>query len=367
MKTMIYHIPLPFDYESKSASGIRPIKMLNAFKELGYEVIEISGYSSERKRKIKNAKQAIKNGKKIDFVYSESSTMPTLLTDPHHLPFHPFIDFGFFKFCKRKNIPIGLFYRDIYWKFPELYDKETSNIKAFMGKIFYRYDLKCYNKLLKILYLPTQEMARYLGNFSYEIQELPPGRDNVDLKEAADTETNNHSVVNFLYIGGIGYHYQVHKIFKAVANDARFTLTLCTRKNEWEEQCSQYLENNLMPSNINVVHFSGAELEDLYKKADIALIFLQPQEYWEVIFPFKMSEYIGHQIPILASDEIYPGKYVKKANIGWAIPYEADALKIFLDGIMKEEILQKKKNVYQFALHSRWLDRAAKVVADMKE
>ena len=52
MKRMIFHMPLPLNPQAKSASGIRPVKMLEAFKSLGYEVFEITGYSAERKIKI---------------------------------------------------------------------------------------------------------------------------------------------------------------------------------------------------------------------------------------------------------------------------------------------------------------------------
>ena len=96
-KRMIFHVPNYIDLEAKSGSNIRPIKMINAFKEIGYDVDVVMGYASERKSKIKEIKNNIKNGVKYDFLYSESSTMPTLLTEKNHLPTHPFLDFSFFK------------------------------------------------------------------------------------------------------------------------------------------------------------------------------------------------------------------------------------------------------------------------------
>ena len=44
----IYHIPIPLDPNAKSASGIRPQKMLQAFKRLGYEG---SGYLNSKPRR----------------------------------------------------------------------------------------------------------------------------------------------------------------------------------------------------------------------------------------------------------------------------------------------------------------------------
>lgn len=51
MKRMIFHHPLPLDRNAKSTSGIRPLKMVQAFEKLGYEVIKVTGYRRERKRK----------------------------------------------------------------------------------------------------------------------------------------------------------------------------------------------------------------------------------------------------------------------------------------------------------------------------
>ncbi|MDC5123615.1 hypothetical protein NRA16_17025, partial [Acinetobacter baumannii] len=104
MKNIIFHCPFPLDYNAKSASGIRPVKMLKAFESLGYNVDLVVGYTDERRSAINNIKQKIKNGCIYSFVYSESSTMPTALTEPHHLPISPFLDFNFFKFLRKKNI-----------------------------------------------------------------------------------------------------------------------------------------------------------------------------------------------------------------------------------------------------------------------
>ena len=115
---IIFHIPLPLDEIAQSGSRIRPLKMLSAFENLGFEVNIVSGYGKQRKTKIKSLINRIKKGEKFDFIYSESSTQPTLLTEKHHYPTFPNLDFNFFKFCKKNGIKISLFYRDIQWRFP---------------------------------------------------------------------------------------------------------------------------------------------------------------------------------------------------------------------------------------------------------
>ena len=111
-----------------SPSHIRPMKMLEAFQFIGYEVDVIEGDGGKRKESINNIKKRILSGIKYEFLYSESSTMPTLLTEKNHLPIYPCLDFSFFSFCKRYGIPIGLFYRDIYWCFPEYYTSPTRKV-----------------------------------------------------------------------------------------------------------------------------------------------------------------------------------------------------------------------------------------------
>src|SRR5690554_6207824 len=140
-RSMIFHLPYKPDSNKASASQIRPYKMIGAFRELGYNVVLIMGTAHERKEEIGLIKKRIMAGDVFDFIYSESSTMPTLLTESHHLPLYPTMDFGFLRFCKRKGIPIGLFYRDIHWKFDH-YELGKYSIKRVISYLFYKLDLK---------------------------------------------------------------------------------------------------------------------------------------------------------------------------------------------------------------------------------
>ena len=48
MKRMIFHIPMKIDRNRASASQIRPMKMIEALKVCGYEVVVGEGYGKER-------------------------------------------------------------------------------------------------------------------------------------------------------------------------------------------------------------------------------------------------------------------------------------------------------------------------------
>ena len=53
LKKMIFHIPMKIDINLHSGSQIRPQKMIQAFKNIGYDVDVVMGYVKERKEHIK--------------------------------------------------------------------------------------------------------------------------------------------------------------------------------------------------------------------------------------------------------------------------------------------------------------------------
>ncbi len=358
---MVFHHPLPLDYNSRSASGIRPIKMLNAFKKLGYEVDLATGYSNDRKLAVRNIVNNIKNGIKYDFCYSESSTMPTLLCDKNHFPLHPFLDFYFFKILKTNDIPIGLFYRDIYWLFPE-YKKRLGYLKALLGRFFYKYDLLQYSKYLSKLYLPTELMEKYIPIDKKDIfKALPPGLEEL----SANLECSVTDELTILYIGGLNNHYKMHELFKAVQNKKNIKLIICTRKEEWNQVKDEY--SQFMSNNISVVHKSGLELNELFRKSNCTSIFVEPQKYWSFALPLKLFEYLGNYKPIIATENTYSADFIKRHNIGWAISYEKKALESLLKELTNspEKIREKTDNCKRIARTNTWLERALQVKKDL--
>lgn len=365
-KNMIFHHPLPLNYQATSASGIRPIKMLNAFKSLGYKVDLVTGYSAERKKRIKKIKNNIEKGMEYDFVYSESSTMPTILTDRHHLPLNPLLDFGFFKFCKRQNIKIGLFYRDIYWAF-EGYGNDLNLLKIATAKLAYKYDLKNYNKYLTKLYLPSLEMGKYVPIVNGKIFEaLPPGSDSNNHFDAdANLSSSEDEKLNIFYVGGMSEHYQMHLLFKVVSQFPKIILTICTRENEWLSVKDTY---PALTDNIKIVHKVGEDMKMLMQQADIVSVFVKPHEYWEFAAPVKLYEYLGSRKPILASNGTLAANFVKNNKIGWAIDYKPSALtKFFVDLVNdRQKLVKVKGEMNAVAEQHTWVARAKQVQKDLK-
>jgi len=362
MKRIIFHVPYHVNIHHASGTNIRPLKMLKAFEDLGYHVDKIYGRAQQRKLAINEIKESINNGDKYDFLYSESSTEPTLLTEPHHLPLHPFIDFGFFKFCKKNNIPIGLYYRDIHWRFP-FYSTNLPYWKAFFAKLFYRYDLIQYRKYVDVLYLPSQQMIDYLpDNLRDRIRLLPPA---ADTRELATKSVNIKGGLDLLYIGGLRGHYEVSEMLKAIEEGSDIRLTLCCRKDDWEKEKATY--EPLLNRNIELVHRRGEELLELFAKADITMFFVKPGEYMSFAIPIKMYEYMSHLKPIIVSDQIAATDFVKENNTGWVVQYKADELKSTLKRIFNNpELLQKKvENIRKILGQHNWISRARQVSKDL--
>lgn len=356
---MIFYYPLPLNKNAKSASGIRPVRILSAFKSLGYKVDLVTGYSLERKNCIHEIKKNIKAGVKYDFIYAETSTIPTVLTDPHHFPMRPLMDWLFFEYCKTKHIPIGLFYRDIYWLFDNYGEKELNPITRFAARLAFKYELWVYNRTLSVMFLPSAEMGRYIPRVNQVIFEsLPPGH--LD-KSSSYISCENKKTIKLFYVGGMTSHYQLHQLFDVVSEFSNIELTICTRKDEWDSVKREYKTST---SNIKVIHAVGLEMESHLRDSDIAVLYVKPYEYWEFASPFKLYEYMGFGKPILASENTLAGRFVRENDIGWSIPYDRKSLKKLLIQLLERPLLidEKYENIKKVAKEHTWKRRAKKVV-----
>lgn len=368
LKKCIFHIPNQLDAKGMSGSQIRPRKMINAFNNIGYDVDVVMGYGTERKKAIKKIEENIKKGVHYDFLYSESSTMPTVLTEKDHFPRYFKLDFDFFKFCKLHGIRIGLFYRDIYWRFP-VYKESVHGLKFYMAQLAYRYDLYKYGQLLDYLYVPNMRMDKYIKRkkLSMIMEELPPGcieDDQVIIEKSEFYDTKlleKNRKINLFYVGGLGNQYIFDELLKGVKELNWVTVTICCRKDEWEKNKSRL--SDLLTNRVSIVHKSGSELQEYYKNADICLAFFKPDIYIEMAVPIKLFEYLSYAIPVLVSNNTAAGEFVQKNGIGWTIDYNAEQVKVLFNRLKEnyEEIYavhQKCKNVLTT---NRWEDRALQV------
>jgi len=365
MAAIVYHAPFPLDREASSASGIRPVRMLDAFRELGYTVLDVTGSARERSRRLRALRDRLQGGERIEFLYSECATSPPRRAEPRRLPPHPFVDPALMRLMHRHGVPTSLFYRDIYWAFPDYRERVGAAMAAAMGCV-YRYDLAWYARYIDRLYLPSARMGAHVPGFPEDrMAPLPPGCEIVDEAPSSRADGGLH----LLYIGGLGGHYRLQECLRAVVDVPGASLTICTRPDQWESAGDQYAAMvEAAGGRIDVVHRSGEELTALYERADACVLFVEPDPYREFASPVKLYEYLGRGKPVIASQGTLASEVVGAADAGWTLPYDASELAGLLRRLLEQphEIAQAAHRAQGAREEHTWLSRARAVADDMQ-
>lgn len=357
-RRMVFHLPFEIDKNRISASQIRPLKMLQAFKTLGYQVFEVTGGIKERKKKLVLLKGALSDGQQFDFCYSESSTMPTLLTEDHHLPTAPFLEIKLFSLLKKNGIPVGLFYRDIYWKF-DSYKENVNAFKRSFASFFYHVDFWIYRKYVDIVYLPTLSMAKHLPqNLAEKSLALHPGAD-IRENEQAPATVNSEKPLTFIYVGGVlPPHYDLQPLFHIAQKYSNLRFKIICRKEEWEVVKGKYS----ISENVSILHVSGEQLTKEYQEADIFLNIREPDEYLHFAMPMKIFEALQETKPIITTNLHEIAQLVSSNGLGWVIYKNEDFERLIAD-LEKDRSLYEGavKNISKFIERNTWISRAEQV------
>lgn len=371
MKRCIFHVPNYIDLAGRSGSQVRPVKMLEAFRNIGYEVDVVRGYGQDRRAAIKKIKDNIRAGVQYEFLYSESSTMPTLLTEKNHLPKYPTLDFGFFKFCRKHSIKIGLFYRDIIWRF-EQYKNSVPWYYRFVTYWFYKYDLMQYDRVVDVLYLPSGRIEQYIPECRKVKKDvLMPGavlhQGRLDLRKQ-HYENREQDSLNIFCVGGVSGIYDIIDMVKALKNIDYVNMTICCKKEEWEKEQERY--KPYLTERIRVVHASGDQLDQYYRDTDICWCYFNTKQhrYMNIATPIKLLEYMGNVAPVIATAESCSGNFVEQYDVGWSIPYDESSFLELMDHIYhnQQEILEKHRKACICVTDNTWEKRAEKVEKDLK-
>ncbi len=352
--TMIFHVPFALNPDAKSASGIRPLRLRRAFEEIGYDVREISGSHARRRQLMRNLRRDITAGLRIEFAYSEAATTPTGLGEKITRHTSLTRDIRFLRFCRRKGIPVGLFYRDVYWQFPEYAERVRQPYRSIL-RSRYRADLRGYRRAVDRLFLPSFEMASFLPVANRRgVTELPPG---AELRDAPLRDRQSDALSLF-YVGGIGNYYRMQETVRGVQAAEGAALTICTRADEWSQMSGAYAE--VLGTATRVVHRSGAELDDEYERADIGVLLMEPIAYRDFAAPMKLYEYLGWGKPVIATEGSLAGRFVEETGIGWAIPYDANSLTSLLIRLREnpEELQSRSLRAREVREEHTWAARA---------
>jgi glycosyltransferase involved in cell wall biosynthesis len=283
----------------KSGSSVRPQRIYEAFKKLGYDVSLLSGQQNrKRERWSKVFKKFLEIRKNMpDFCYVE----------PPSGPLFNFCDHLLLIYLKLKGVPIGLFYRDAYWLSVDRW--HIKGAKQFFLIRMYKFDLFLFKRVCKIVYFPSQTMADMFHLPHKGI--LPPA--GIEFVNPSHQRTNRA-----IYVGGLSLFYGTDTMLKAfeIINDKlhkNIKLTVICREKEKKDFFENYIDKDWL----EVAHANGDEqLEPFYSKCDIGLYPSRNNKSMNFCMPIKLCEYMSRGLPVVTTDTTEAAMFVKKNGSG---------------------------------------------------
>jgi glycosyltransferase involved in cell wall biosynthesis len=324
-RRMVFHAPYPLDPAPTSASRQRPNKMLAAFDENGHVVHRITGNPFQRALGYRDLRRRVAGGQQVEFAYSENSTQPNVLATSLKHGLAPFLEARILDYCRRRGIPFGQFYRDVYWRFAESQATAPLARRALM-QIAYRADLAVLRSSHAHLFLPSLPMAPIVPFDEDRSSALPPG--------APVHDSPTPVGLDLLYVGGIGAGYALDEGLRALQTVEQASLTMVVRRHEWETHRERY--SPLLTDRVRVVHAGSEELQELYDGASACLLLVAPDGYRRFAVPLKLYEYLGYGKPTLASQGTLAGELVEEMGSGFTVPNAHEEIAALLQRLAEE-------------------------------
>lgn len=359
MKNIIIYYPFTVATNPKSGSAIRPVEMIKAFdvyaKKNDLELIVISGTSTERRVQWNKLVEERKYEQTL-FCYSENQTIPLWLTDPGHIPKDWKIDKEVFQTLKKHHVPIGVFYRDVYWKFDELYS--LKGLKKFIMQTIYKKEEKFYGKYMHTVFLPSDAMGKYV-NINTAKMALPPGGRFTEIK------TNSKAIgqpFKGIYVGGINNDdYGLPTLVESFAllnkDSIKGELVIVCREDEYTALSDSDKEKLAKPY-INLQHVSGAELQQVYTEVDFAFIPRKRSIYNDFAVPIKLVEYLTAGLPIIATNCSAQEDFIKSGPYGVITEDNAESIAQGMLDIQPHFETYKQNIGQSFLQQHAWNERA---------
>jgi glycosyltransferase involved in cell wall biosynthesis len=368
-KHIIFHHPQRIVSDGMAGSAVRPFRMLEAFRQLGYEVEVVEGSIFERQQAIEKIKQHVAKGRVFDFVYAESTSQPTALSGGghfrNHMRKHLLVDWGFFYWLKQRSVFRSLYYRDIYWQFP-VYREVTTRRRRMVAVPLYWYDWINYYWLVDHLFLPSLAMTKVLPTPypAGRVSALPPGCI-IPVASQLRLPRSEHDRLELFYVGGVKPPlYDLKPLFEVVKSLDNVFFTVCCRVREWEQIASYYAP--VTSPNIRIVHDQGEALNAHYARTDLFMLVRSPDSYLDFAMPIKVFESLGQGVPIVAIDGTEAARFVQREDIGWMVA-TTDELRQLLIHLHAhpQQIHNKRQQMQSTRERHTWKARAQTVVDTM--
>jgi len=363
-RRLIFYRTLPIDENARSGSGLRPARLLSAFRRLGYEVDVVAGYAAERKRAIDTIKQNIRRGIAYDFAYAEPPTAPVLLNELHHLPLHPLLDYGFLSHCHSRGIPLVLFYCDVQWRLPDYRTRIGVHKYLYVLPFFYL-DLAVYRRIVDALLVPDRGMLPQIPGWPDRkpVWVSLPGFDPAE-QALPRAERPPGQALRLFYVGGIEHPvYDLTPLLEGLAwardQGLDVTLTICAREPEWRRRPAEY--DRFLGPHVRVVHNrTRLELLELYASHDVAVMpYGTVNAEWAM--PIKFPEAVGLEVPVLAGAGTAVARMVDEQGIGWTVEPGVEGLYRALQPVNAGELERVRAAVVRVRPTYSWTGRAEEI------
>lgn len=323
-KRMIFHHPLPLPTESSSGSRVRPLRLLAAFQALGYDVAVVAGDGSERQAAIAAVRAQAAAGEHFAFLYAEPPNAPLLWLNRQQS--HRFQDYGLWRWCQAQSIPVGLFYRDVHWRFDQ-YKIATSWRKRAVTIPLYWADWLSYQLCVDHLFLPSLAMAAHLPSRwpATRLSALPPGCTIATTPHPHQTDIP----LKLFYVGGVQPPlYDLRPMFTAVEALTGVQLTVCCRAAEWAAVRDLYAPFDA--TKIQIIHAQGDGLARYYAETDLFGLFWRPYAYLDFAMPVKLFEALGYGVPLVTTAGTETARFVAREGLGWVVTTEEEFRSLLL-------------------------------------
>lgn len=354
---LLYIAFVDLDDESKSGSSVRPKKMLEAFQNEGLKIKVLHGWNNQRRERKKRVKEIMN--------WLDSNYPKICYIEPPSGPFFCSEDLMLLSKLKRLGVPIGIFYRDAYWMFPETYGKSSAfdHIKHVVIRAMHKRDLWVFKRTCKCFFFPSMTMANlFKFNDGNIVVPLPPGCTN----NSCNTKQVGNGTRTYFYVGAASERYGTDMLLEAFAkvneSGAKSNLIAVTPEKQWVDMFGAKYDKAPW---LKLVHTGDQSiLRELYQQADICIVPLRKNFYNDFAVPIKLFEYLSYEKPVLSTNCTETSRFIAENDIGWVIDDNAEdmanaLIRLELDraeiGLKQENcVVAKKKNL--------WAERAKLVV-----
>ncbi|MFP7412676.1 glycosyltransferase [Priestia filamentosa] len=301
MSKILYIVMSDIDLKNNnSGPTVRSLEILKQLKALHRDVdVIMAKNSKERWQQFK----LLDKDNVYDFCYIESKVGVTRYYDTLLL-----------LFLKKKfrNLIVGLYYRDMYWK----YGIQVS--KGVIKNLFVPFVNKCYLKLLgnicDVIFGQSGDFCKSMEGIvsdKCELEILPPG-----CEEVQELQKEAFGVI---YVGEIDSVFSGVELLidsmRLVNHKQKVPLYLVCRKHEYDEN-TFLREANYKYEWLNIEHHTKETIGEVYSKANLAMIPRYKSEYTKLCMPIKLFESISYELPIVAVQHGETTRFIEESNIG---------------------------------------------------